>query len=555
MAATKAKKGLLIAVVALLLLAAAVGVLAWLYWPTPEVTAEGYVASATLTAPVFDEEGNAAGELIRGSKVTFVIPEDADETAPTHYKVYLDEETAVWLPVEHWASCPEECVLTETVYVRTAVSLTDQAGDIPYAPVEQGEALSVTGFAALGEDGSVGRWQVESGEKRGWIDAKYITFDAASANAHYDEAIYQMHVSRGNRYGGGDAAGLDFYPREKGDFAAQGNVMPEEVRALYLNCWVLDRLDTYLAIAEGSGINAFVVDIVDGDAVGYPSEVMKQYSPSAYAVAHNTTEEYKAAIQKLKDAGYYVIGRITTFSDVKLAKDHPECVLANRQGQPMKIVGMYWPSAFSRFVWQYKVDLALEAAELMGFNEIQFDYVRFPDGTWRYDDSSIDYRNEYGESKAQAIQRFLTYACDRLHKAGIYVSADVFGETADDYVTAYGQYWSAISGVVDAISAMPYPDHYNAVGDWKPWEHPYETMKAFADMAYQRQQETASPAAVRTWIQCYNAIREPYNTYGEAEVAAQIRALRDAGCTGGYMTWNGISNPVKYQSVKGAFKE
>ena len=67
------------------------------------------------------------------------------------------------------------------------------------------------------------------------------------------------------------------------------------------------------------------------------------------------------------------------------------------------------------------------------------------------------------------------YACDRLHDAGVYVSADVFGECAEAYVTAYGQYWPAISNVVDAISAMPYPDHYGASGDWLPWEHPYET--------------------------------------------------------------------------------
>lgn len=67
----------------------------------------------------------------------------------------------------------------------------------------------------------------------------------------------------------------------------------------------------------------------------------------------------------------------------------------------------------------------------------------------------------------------------RLHEAGVYVSADVFGECAEKYVTAYGQYWAAISGVVDAISAMPYPDHYAASGSWLPWEHPYETMKTF----------------------------------------------------------------------------
>jgi hypothetical protein len=68
-----------------------------------------------------------------------------------------------------------------------------------------------------------------------------------------------------------------------------------------------------------------------------------------------------------------------------------------------------------------------------------------------------------------------------------------------------------------------------------------------------RQGETPTPAAVRTWIQCYNAIREPYNAYGAEEVSAQIRALRDAGCTGGYMTWNARSSLDKYTSLIPAF--
>ena len=92
----------------------------------------------------------------------------------------------------------------------------------------------------------------------------------------------------------------------------------------------------------------------------------------------------------------------------------------------------------------------------------------------------------------------------------------MFGECANAYVTACGQYWPAISSVVDAISGMPYPDHYSAQGDYKPWEHPYTTVHNFGESAMARQSETASPGAVRTWIQCYNAIREPYNHYGGA---------------------------------------
>ena len=225
-----------------------------------------------------------------------------------------------------------------------------------------------------------------------------------------------------------------------------------------------------------------MVDIVDGTAVSYASPVMQQYSPSAYAAAQDTMEGFKANVQKLRDAGYYVIGRITVFNDAHLAADHPEYVISDLNGTPLKISSMYWPSAYNRTVWQYKVELALEAAAL-GFNEIQFDYIRFPDGAYKYEQAgTIDYKNTYGESKAQAVQRFLIYAAQRLHDAGYYISGDVFGECANAYVTACGQYWPAISSVVDAISGMPYPDHYSAQGDYKPWEHPY--MSAFSLSIY-----------------------------------------------------------------------
>ena len=165
----------------------------------------------------------------------------------------------------------------------------------------------------------------------------------------------------------------------------------------------------------------------------------------------------------------------------------------------------------------------------------------------------MDFRNALGETKAQAIQRFLMYATDILHEHGAYVSADVYGESAYTYVTAYGQYWPAVSNVVDAISGMPYPDHFGASGSWKPWEHPYETLHSWGQHVMNRQAETATPAAVRTWIQAYNAIHKPYTKYGPAEVSAQIKALRDTGCTGGYMTWNANGSLDKYTYLIPAF--
>ena len=545
---TKKKHGTGAAVVLIVLCLLALGTLGYIIWrqfdPAVPETAAGYVAAAGTTAPGYDENGTQLGSLVRGAEVQYVA-EDAEDGADRVRVV--NGEGYAYLDAANLTADYNSAVLTETVYALRGMSLTDETGAVPGCAVEKGMALTVTGFDGLDENGEVLRWAVSCDRGEGYIDGENVRMTEEEALAQYDDALYQRHAARGDAWGGGDAAGLDYYPTEKPAFT--DNVMPDEVRALYLNGSAIQYADSYIRLAQGTGINAFVVDIVDGTAVSYASPVMQQYSPSAYAAAQDTMEGFKANVQKLRDAGYYVIGRITVFNDAHLAADHPEYVISDLNGTPLKISSMYWPSAYNRTVWQYKVDLALEAAAL-GFNEIQFDYIRFPDGAYKYEQAgTIDYKNTYGESKAQAVQRFLIYAAARLHDAGYYISGDVFGECANAYVTACGQYWPAISSVVDAISGMPYPDHYSAQGDYKPWEHPYTTVYNFGESAMARQSETASPGAVRTWIQCYNAIREPYNHYGAAELADEVRALRDAGCTGGFMTWNGASDIDKYAEV------
>ena len=550
---TKKKHGTGAAVVLIVLCLLALGTLGYIIWrqfnPVVPETAAGYVAAAGTPAPVYDENGAQLGSLVRGAEVQYVV-EDAEDGADRVRVV--NGEGYAYLDAANLTADYNGAVLTDTVYALRGMSLTDETGVVPGCAVEKGMALTVTGFDGLDENGEVLRWAVSCDRGEGYIDGENVRMTEEEALAQYDDALYQLHASRGDAWGGGDAAGLDYWPTEKPAFT--DNVMPDEVRALYLNGSAIQYADSYIRLAQGTGINAFVVDIVDGTAVSYASPVMQQYSPSAYAAAQDTMEGFKANVQKLRDAGYYVIGRITVFNDAHLAADHPEYVISDLNGTPLKISSMYWPSAYNRTVWQYKVDLALEAAAL-GFNEIQFDYIRFPDGAYKYEQAgTIDYKNTYGESKAQAVQRFLIYAAQRLHDAGYYISGDVFGECANAYVTACGQYWPAISSVVDAISGMPYPDHYSAQGDYKPWEHPYTTVHNFGESAMARQSETVSPGAVRTWIQCYNAIREPYNHYGAAELADEVRALRDAGCTGGFMTWNGASDIDKYAEVISALQ-
>lgn len=506
----------------------------------------GYLAGTELEVTYFDEAGFPVGTLLRGAQVDYAIMPDGRICVLLNDGIaYLPEDTSI-------VSDPAAVIPAYTLYVRTAANLRDIEGKLLGAFAEKGTPVEIIGCDYLLDDGSAHMYRVRLGDEEGYMMPWYLVDTEEAALANYDNGNYATHAARGDLYGGGSADNLDYYPREKGPIA--GNEMPSECRTLYLTSWCLGNLDAYLEIANNSGINAFVVDIVDGGSVGYAADVMKKYCPSGANAAQNTVESYRAAIQKIKDAGYYVIGRITTFNDSYFVNDHPEYAIAGTDGAPLKLSGEYWPTAFSRDAWQYKVDLAVEAVKLMGFHEIQFDYVRFPDSTWRYEENgTIDFRNTYNETKAQAIQRFLMYATDILHEHGAYVSADVYGESAYHYVTAYGQYWAAISNVVDVISGMPYPDHFGASGTWLPWEHPYETLYSWGQSVMTRQSETSTPAAVRTWIQAYNAIRNPYNTYGPTEVGAQIRGLRDAGCTGGYMTWNAAASIDKYTQLMSAF--
>ncbi|MCF0141811.1 MAG: hypothetical protein HUJ75_00370, partial [Parasporobacterium sp.] len=290
--------------------------------------------------------------------------------------------------------------------------------------------------------------------------------------------------------------------------------------------------------------NAFVIDIKD-ERLAYESNVARELCPTAYDWAYTSMDVYKKAVQEIKDAGIYTIGRIVVFSDEDYADDHPEDCIESVYS------GGQWPSAFDRDVWEYNVKLAVEAVEELGFDEIQLDYVRFPESSWQMseNDPDVDFKNQYGEEKAQAVQGFIFYAADKIHEAGAYLSVDVFGECAGEYVTAYGQYWPAISNIVDAISGMPYTDHY---GETDTWSYPYNIMATFASMAAERQKEIPTPAIVRTWITGYDTPNwDPVVVYDEEKLVDQITALYDYGLDGGFIPWHGASNINKYWQYAG----
>ena len=521
---------------------------------------DAYLSSLEYEVQLYNMDYTESIRLVRGTTVKLyekeVEQKDEAGTLLNTYRKIKYEDKEYLLFNDYVTFNVYDIIKEKEMYVRTPLVIYESADDIKILSyAKKGDKLDIVGYDKLNSDGSVNMYKVKYNEVEGYVYSKYVLQSEEEAKVYYDHnGTYATHVKRGNRFGGGNASKLDYYPYEKGNF--EDNVMPSEVRSLYLNSGVLNNLDAYINLAKESNINAFVVDIKENTAPAYPAKAMETYSKTNYDKAINSYDNYKAAIQKLKDNGFYVIGRIVVFKDSYYITDHPEDAISSKStGSPYKLSGSYWPSAYSRGVWEFNVALAKEAVLEMGFNEIQFDYVRFPDRIGSIE-SSLDMKNKYGEDKAQALQGFLMYACDEIHKVGAYVSVDVFGESANSYVAAYGQYWSSISNIVDVISGMPYPDHF-AKGEYGldvPWEYPYQLLKAWGSSVMKRQAEAPTPAIVRTWIQTYNAIYSPHIIYDSNKISEQIRGLYDAGLTGGYMTWNGTSSLAKYKEVSSAFK-
>lgn len=505
-----------------------------------------YLASSDKVVKLYiqDDDGNLKKDkdLVRGTKVSSyknTVTKDNKSYTKIDYDksiYYVDSGSLV--------KDAKSAVLEKVKYVRTSVTVYQNSEDSKIESfIKKGNKIDVTDYDKLLEDGSVNMYKIKNDNTEGWVYGKYLVNDEETANEVYNEnSVYDTHKDR--KYGlrelyGGKASTLDYYPYERVEF--ENNKLLKSAKAMYLNAGTIGSIDSYLKIAKENGVNAIVVDIKDG-ALAYSSEVAKEISPTAYKTAINDNSLYKDAIDKIKEAGIYAIGRIVVFNDTHYAKDHPEdCI--NSTG---------WPSAYSRNVWYYNVELAKEAAREMGFNEIQFDYVRFPENAYNLSIAKADFKNKYDEEKAEAVQNFLFYATDQIHKEGIYLSVDVFGECSSEYVTAYGQYWPAISNIVDAISSMPYTDHFGRSVD--TWTNAYQTVNNWAKGASARQKEIPTPAVARTWITAYDTpYWNPKVIYNAGKIEDQVRALYDAGLDGGFITWNSASSLAKYEQIKSAF--
>ena len=531
-----------------------------------EIVEVRYLASPIHTAYLYsyDEQSkvlSVVDTLVRGAELNVVVNNE------------LEVEDRLYLPIkergdvryalsESLVPNRRDVVQEKSIFVRTPASIiVDPATSLVGGLADKGEELEVIGYDSIDVAGRVYKYKVRQGSVEGYLYAKYTVFDKEQALKRYKAEVYdKVHKAVKDSFGGGAAIGCDFYPTERVVF--ENNKMPKACYSLYLNISpaVIGNIEAYIDFAKQTKINTFVIDIKDNECPGYRAEAMQLYSPTNYARAGAKKEAmYANAVRRLHEEGFYVVGRITCFKDSYLVKDHPEVAITEKAtGKPFKHNKAYWPSPYDRKVWQFNVELAKEAVRKFGFNEINFDYVRFPDRMTKVE-QLIDYHNKYNESKVQAIQRFVQYACDEIHAVGAYVSIDVFGEAANPgYTTAYGQYWPAISNIADVICGMPYPDHFSNgyYGIKKPWNHPYEILRAWGERVQGRQTVTPTPAVVRTWVQAYNVMRHVDRNgikYDAENVEKEIRGLYDAGLLGGYTTWHSGSNLEKYKAQKGAF--
>ena len=519
------------------------------------IVKEYYLSSDTNSIPIYsyDKEQNTMNEtkkIPRGTKVK--SSQDSININDISYKEVSLKDEKFYVNDINLTEDKDKVVTETKKYVRTSVTVYKNETDSKISSfIKKGNEIDITGYDKLDDDGNVKMYKIKKDDIEGWVYSKYLVDTKELAEQNYNESnTYDTHKDRKyyRELYGGKASTLDYYPYEKVEF--DNNPLMKKAKAMYLNAGknVITDIDSYIKVATSSGVNTIVVDLKDG-ALAYPMEVAKEYSKKAYESAINSYDDYKKAIDKIKSSDIYVIGRIVVFNDPHYGADHPEDCIKSPVSQRL------WPSAYSRGAWEYNVELAKQAIKDMGFNEIQFDYVRFPEDAYNMSQSNgTDFKNKYNEEKAEAVQNFLLYATDQIHKENVYLSVDVFGECSGTYVTSYGQYWPAISNIVDAISSMPYTDHFGRNVD--TWTNAYQTVNNWAKTAAARQKEIPTPAIARTWITAYDTpYWKPTVIYDATKISDQAKALVDAGLDGGFITWNSASSLAKYQQIKGAFSK
>lgn len=310
---------------------------------------------------------------------------------------------------------------------------------------------------------------------------------------------------------------------------AQLRPLPDELRGVHVTMALASlpgKLDEYLSLTK-DGLNALELDVKD--EAGRVAFTDPSLALARDTGASGSFYDPRAAARAAHARGVYLIGRVVTFEDPVLSQARPELAIRTASGAVWRTnAGLGWTNPYDQRVWKYDVDVAAVAARA-GFDEIQFDYVRFPsDG----DISTADFPGRRSEPMSATITRFVRYAVSRLRPLHARISIDVFGLSATRDL-GIGQAPRQLARVVDAIYPMVYPSHYGAgeYGITDPSAYPRQTVtRALRDFD---RALSGSRARLVPWLQDFSLAR----AYTLADVRSQIAAARSMGVDG-FMLWN-----------------
>ncbi|HYC51841.1 MAG TPA: putative glycoside hydrolase [Gemmatimonadaceae bacterium] len=310
------------------------------------------------------------------------------------------------------------------------------------------------------------------------------------------------------------------------------------VRALYMNRFAAQswrKMNRMFALADTTEINGFVIDIKDEFGLNYKSD--KPELARNAGNTHGRIPNLKALLDSMKAHNLYSIARIVVFKDSAAAANNPAWTIKTPDGSQWKDEkGNAWVNPYDRNVWEYNLGVAEEMARA-GFDEIQFDYIRFPEPYRRLAPQVFPGAGPL--KKHDLLTEFLKAAQARLHPLNVLVTADIFGlVTTVKGPLEVGQWWEKISPYVDVVLPMVYPSHYprGAYGIARPNAEPYAVLKFALDGARKRDVALGITRAehVRPWVQAFS-IGQP--EYTAEHVAAQIKAIYGVGYNG-WILWS-----------------
>ncbi len=321
---------------------------------------------------------------------------------------------------------------------------------------------------------------------------------------------------------------------------------PKEVRGIYVTASTASlssRFNDLIDSVAEKGINSVVLDLKgERGALAFAPEssLLKERAPIKTLI-----KDIDGIVGSVHQRGLYLIARIPVFEDPDYAAKHPQAALKNSAGGLWKDAkGLYWLDPADQGVWEYNAEIAKEAYR-RGFDEVQFDYIRFAtDG--KTSQIVFPAYDPQKESRRETMSRLFAYLDHELRGAGIPVSIDVFGLVAwHESDLGIGQWYPDALRHFDFVSAMVYPSHYfsGTLGLANPAEHPYEIVldsmnkgnEAISELVASGSSEKIGKQ--RPWLQAFNLGA----VYTPQMIMAQVRAAREAGCQG-FLFWNASNN-------------